>query len=119
MENKDFLFLLGRKIAQRRKNLALSQGELAEKTGKIVNTISNIERGIGDPKISTLLDLSIALGMSVSQLVDVDVKAGGNYKKSNEKTINEIVKILQGMDARTLKIVLGQIRVLKDLRIHS
>ena len=115
-KNKDFLFLLGRKIVQRRKNLALSQSELAEKTGKIVNTISNIERGIGDPRISTLLDISIALEISLSQLVDVDMKISENYKKSNEKTINEIVKILQDMDEKTLKIAAGQIRVLKELR---
>ncbi len=115
-KNKDFLFLLGRKIVQRRKSIALSQGKLAEKTGKIVNTISNIERGIGDPRISTLLDISIALEISLSQLVDVDMKISENYKKSNEKTINEIVKILQDMDEKTLKIAVGQIRVLKELR---
>ena len=55
--------LFGQNMANRRKELGLSQEALAEATGVTVETISHIERGIHGPrfglieKLETVLDI--------------------------------------------------------------
>ena len=71
----------------------LSQEEFADKSGKMVNTISKIERGIGDPKITTLRDIATGLDVDLFDLLDVDACNHLHCKKSNEKIINRIQEI--------------------------
>ncbi|MGQ0565628.1 MAG: helix-turn-helix domain-containing protein [Gemmobacter sp.] len=52
-----------------RKALGLTQGELAEKAGVRVATVSDIESGKIDPRLSTLVSLAAALGVGVGDLV--------------------------------------------------
>ena len=113
----DFVYNIGRKIAKLRKERHLSQEELAEKSNKIVNTISKLERGIGDPKILTLKDVADALDIDLQELIDVEEKNSTNYKKSHEKTINRIEHILRSLDEQTLAIAEKQIEVLLKLKI--
>lgn len=112
----DFVYNIGRKIAKLRKEHNLSQEELAEKSGKMVNTISKLERGIGDPKILTLKDVAGGLKVDLLELINVDTQNSANYKKSNEKIINRIDGMLRTMDEQTLAIVEKQIEVLFKLK---
>ena len=61
--------MLGRFIAQRRKELDLTQRELAEKLHVTDKAVSKWERGAGCPDISLLEPLAEALGLSVDQLL--------------------------------------------------
>ncbi len=60
----------GQQVAKRRKELALSQEELAEKAGMSRAYISLIERGEVSNLSTNILDkLAIALGISFGQLI--------------------------------------------------
>ena len=45
-ETTQILKTLGRRIAQLRKQKGMSQEDFADVSGKMINTISNIERGL-------------------------------------------------------------------------
>lgn len=57
---------LGCAIRERRKSLGLSQRMLADIAGMSVNTLTALERGEGNPSLSTLMTLTDTLGMSLS-----------------------------------------------------
>ncbi|MBE9064905.1 helix-turn-helix domain-containing protein, partial [cf. Phormidesmis sp. LEGE 11477] len=59
---------VGRRVGARRRALGLSQEELGWRAGLHRTRISQIERGVGCPKISTLYRLALALGVSLDGL---------------------------------------------------
>ena len=60
--------LFGQNVANRRKELGLSQEALAEATGVTVETISHIERGIHGPKFGLIEKLEAELKTEASLL---------------------------------------------------
>jgi transcriptional regulator with XRE-family HTH domain len=68
MEKEDFL-KLGYKIKYQRSKQGLSQLNLALKTGLTTRTISRIECGTIDPKYSTLVKISEALNIELTELL--------------------------------------------------
>lgn len=55
----------GEEIKIRRKTLAISQRDLAEMAGVGLSTIKDIERGKGNPSLSTISRILDVLGMEV------------------------------------------------------
>jgi transcriptional regulator with XRE-family HTH domain len=55
----------GDAVRAARKRMKLSQTELAQRCGMHLNTVSLVERGQADPRLSTLLALSQTLGLSL------------------------------------------------------
>lgn len=55
----------GEEIKIRRKTLAISQRDLAEMAGVGLATIKDIERGKGNPSLSTISRILDVLGMEV------------------------------------------------------
>ncbi len=68
----DLKKIIGKRVQIYRKQRSLTQEELAEKIDKTVETVSNIERGIKLPGLATLEDIRKALGVSLSELIDVN-----------------------------------------------
>ena len=58
---------VGAMVRHHRERAGLTQGEVAEKINKALETISSIERGKSAPSFETLSDLSEALGVSVRE----------------------------------------------------
>ena len=56
------------KIRKLRKEKSWTVEELAEKAGLSKSSLNYIERGISDPKLSSLFNISKALGLSLSDL---------------------------------------------------
>ena len=56
---------LGDRVRDRRKELRLSQGDLAERTGMTASFISQVERGVTSPSIDSLYKISRALEVPV------------------------------------------------------
>ena len=56
------------KIRKLRKEKSWTVEELAEKAGLSKSSLNYIERGISDPKLSSLFNISKALGLSVPDL---------------------------------------------------
>jgi len=59
---------LGQRIRVLRETLSFTQEQLAEKAGISVSFVSMIERGERTPHVETLVAISGALGITVSQL---------------------------------------------------
>lgn len=77
MKKKQFLALLGKRVSDIRKTCGFSQFDVVDTSDKIdspisINTISNVERGVKDIRVSTLLYLSESLNISLSDLMDFD-----------------------------------------------
>jgi transcriptional regulator with XRE-family HTH domain len=60
---------LGDRIRARRKELGLSQGELAERAGLTASFISQVERDVTSPSIDSLYKISQALDVPVFQFL--------------------------------------------------
>jgi len=71
-ENRgDEAAIFGRHLRQLRLTRGLTQAEVAHRCGTMVPVISNLERGITVPTLSTLLHLAAALGCQLTELVQV------------------------------------------------
>jgi transcriptional regulator with XRE-family HTH domain len=62
--------LIGQRVLELRKDLELTQDQLADTSGVPQGTISRLERGVsGDVQISTVQKLAMALGVSIERLL--------------------------------------------------
>ena len=95
---------LGDNIQKLRKDLKLSQEQLAEKIDVTRQTISNWELGETSPNPEQLKLLSKALNVSIDELLNNDVKSVIIDKVSNtEKLAGIIIKILKFIGIRCLQ----------------
>lgn len=62
--------VLGRRIRKLRIDRSLTLDEVAARSGCSVGSLSQIERGIGNPSFNTLVKISHALDISVGRLLD-------------------------------------------------
>ncbi len=62
---------LGAAIRQRRKMLGKTMGRVAEEAGLTTGFLSQVERGISSPSLTSLMSIAAALGTSVEQLLSV------------------------------------------------
>ncbi len=67
-ERSDIKWLFGRAVRKRRRELDLSQEELAERAGLHRNYVSDIERGDRNPSLENIQKLAKALDIKVSAL---------------------------------------------------
>ncbi|MHB1782517.1 MAG: helix-turn-helix transcriptional regulator [Acidimicrobiales bacterium] len=58
-----------RLVRERRRELRLSQLELGRRAGLTQQAVSYIERGIGIPRVTTMVRVARSLGTTVEQLV--------------------------------------------------
>jgi len=61
----------GRTIRDRRRHLALSQAQVAQLSGKTQSQIARLEAGSGDPRLSSVVQVSRSLG---TEIVPVPVR---------------------------------------------
>lgn len=64
-----FKSAIGKEIRDRRKELKITQPELAELAGVNVNTVVRLERGATNPTLDVLVRIGEALGMEVTMQV--------------------------------------------------
>lgn len=112
-ESTQILKVLGKRIANLRKQKGMNQEEFADVSGKMINTISNIERGLSDPKVTTLMSISKALNISIEELFsETKQEQPAEELPSN---IFAILQILKKQDDKTLKVIQKQIEALLEL----
>lgn len=95
---------IGKYIAQKRKNLGLTQREIAEQLGMSDKSVSKWERGVCLPDVSVYMELCRIIGISLNEFIAgedieqvelqekseqniLDVTKEGNYKKRRLKAI--------------------------------
>lgn len=112
MTNAEFIAVLGSKIARLRKMRGLNQFEFADVCGKMVNTVSKIERGIGDPRLSTLLDIAKALDIPLTELLDNTRFANTQPAGTGSDLDAQIIELLERCDDDAKSAVLTLLKVL-------
>ena len=86
---------IGRFIAECRKNVNLTQKQLAEKLGITDKAISKWERGITMPDTSIMLELCDILCISVNELLSGEKINMENINQKNEQLLLEMAKELE------------------------
>lgn len=105
---------IGKFIAEKRKQMGLTQLELAEKLSLTDRAVSKWETGRSLPDSSIMLDLCKELKISVNDLLNGEEIIMDNYKEKSEQLILELTKQKEESDRRllTLEIVIGVFSVI-------
>jgi transcriptional regulator with XRE-family HTH domain len=99
--------LVGKRIQAFRRHLDLTQEQLAEKAGMSIKHLGEIERGRGNPTLTSLENLADALKISIVQLFGFDFE-----RLSPEQIRTEIDLVVQNASEEECNKI---IRVLKAL----
>lgn len=105
MSNDTFLSNMGVRIAQRRKELRLTQEQLSDKMGVSLQTISCIELGKKAVRPENLANLCTYLNVSADYIL---------YGKRSEQQISETVAKLSALDRQAYGTVQALIDLLYD-----
>lgn len=98
---KEEIYKLGRRFAKFRKEKGLTQDDLAELSGKMKHTISNIEKGRADPRISSYFSAAKGLGINLGFIISEAEYTPVIYYP----TLENLIKRLQHEDEKTIKII--------------
>ena len=100
---------IGRFIAERRKQVELTQAQLAEKLNITDRAVSKWETGKTMPDSSIMLELCDILGISVNDLLSGEVVTMENNQQEMQKILLSMVKEKEEADRRLLnvEIILG------------
>ena len=85
------LVKIGKYIAGKRKNLGMTQKQLAEKIGMSDKSVSKWERGICLPDVSLYFDLCSILGISINEFLAGEDIVHENIEKKSEENIISVV----------------------------
>lgn len=85
------LVKIGKYISEKRKNLGMTQKQLAEKIGMSDKSVSKWERGICLPDVSLYFDLCSILGISINEFLAGEDIVHENIEKKSEENIISVV----------------------------
>ena len=85
------LIKIGKYIAGKRKDLGMTQKQLAEKLGMSDKSVSKWERGICLPDVSVYSDLCQILGIGINELLACEVISQENIIQKSEENIIGVV----------------------------
>ena len=91
---------MGKFIAEMRKEKGMTQASLAQVLHVTSQAISKWERGIGFPDISTLQPLSVALGISLDELMNATKRTPEEENSSVTAIQNTILIAVQQLTDR-------------------
>lgn len=95
---------IGKFIAERRKNVNLTQMQLAEKLNITDRAVSKWERGKAMPDSSIMLELCEIFQITVNDLLSGEVVTMDNYNKEMENKLIEMVKEKEQKDKQLLML---------------
>ena len=99
---------IGARVKAARKNLGLTQGQLAERIDLSENAVAKLENGFMAASLQTLVKLANELGVTM----DYFLAAGGGEP---EETEDLALALLRGMDSRETALV---IKLISALRVY-
>jgi transcriptional regulator with XRE-family HTH domain len=102
---------VGARIRRARKEARLTQGELAERIGRVETTISNAERGQVAVSLETLQIIAEALRVEPSHfLAGFSVSTSGNNKSDN--LLQELDLLVGRLSAKKLQLLVDVARAI-------
>lgn len=96
---------IAKQMKNRRKQMGISQEELAKRTGLSLSLIRGIERQAANPTLSSLEKISDAFDISLPELFNFN-----NELESSKKITNVMVKELRQLSPEKLRLMLQFIR---------
>lgn len=105
MENDRFLVNMGIRIAQRRKELHMTQEQLAEKIGLSLQSISCIELGKKAIRPENLANLCVQLDVTADYIL---------YGKRNEQQMSDTITKLSALSPKVFETVQNLIDLLSQ-----
>ena len=105
MTNSIFLINMGQRIAARRKELGMTQEQLAERLGLSLQSISCIELGKKAVRPENLANLCKHLNVSVDYIL---------YGKRDESQMNDTIKKLSSLDPEAFNAVKNMVDLLYE-----
>lgn len=96
---------IGKFIAQKRREKNLTQEQLAEKLGISNKTVSKWECGKCMPDYSIVKPLCQELGITVSELMDGEVKVDSSIRVFDEKQILNMLERIQQLEKQKMSIL--------------
>lgn len=104
-EDKQFYQELGQRIAQYRKTAGLTQVQLSEKVGIAQQTMAHYEGGSLRIAVAMLRPLSLALNISVEELLD-DSSNNGKKKRGPSSKLEQQIQQIQQLPRTKQKFVM-------------
>ena len=83
----------GRFVAERRKELNMTQKDLAAKIQVTDKAVSKWERGLGFPDINSIEDLANALELSIVELIRSEKELKETAVNEVGETVNDVVRV--------------------------
>ena len=99
-KEQSFYATLGRRIAERRKALGITQVQLAETIGVAQQTMAHYEGGVSRIAVETLSQLAVALDTSVEKLIGTPTRRGAGKRGPAPKLQQQLERISQLPKAR-------------------
>ena len=110
------LVKIGKYISEKRKNLGMTQKQLAEKIGMSDKSVSKWERGICLPDVSLYFDLCSILGISINEFLAGEDIVNENIEKKSEENIISVVTDSKRKQ-KSLKYIICALLILSILTI--
>lgn len=96
---------IGNFIGKKRKELNLTQAQLAEKLGVSNKTVSKWENGKCMPDYGVIQPLCTELGVTVSELMDGEEQAQDSIRAYDDEQILDLIKRTQALESQRETLV--------------
>ena len=110
------LIKIGKYIAGKRKDLGMTQKQLAEKLGMSDKSVSKWERGICLPDVSVYSDLCLILGININEFLAGEDIAYENIEKKSEENIIGVTTDSKHKQKR-LKVIISILLIISILAV--
>ena len=100
------LMKIGKYIAGKRKDLGMTQKQLAEKLGMSDKSVSKWERGVCLPDVSVYSDLCLLLGISINEFFAGEDLARESIEKKSEENIIGVARDGKRKQKRLKRVIL-------------
>lgn len=110
MDSGELKRRFGKHVQGLREAKGLTQEQLADRIGRSVDTVGNIERGVNSTRIEIAYLIATELGVSLSDLFDFREGTGPARKRGSEAGA-AVQRLLDGCDEATASKLLDLLRV--------
>ena len=107
---------MGKMIAEKRKELGMTQLELAEKMGVTDKAVSKWERDLSCPDVNSLPKLAEIFGMSVDELLQIKSEA---MQAEEKKPISSVLSLIPRAVCLAMGVAVTVLSVLGEIDLNT
>ena len=105
--DKQLKLEFGARVRSLRRRAGMTQTELAERIGKSLDTVSNIERGVSSTRIETMAAIATALSGDLAELFEWSEPVSPDKEK--RRAVERLVRLVEGESAETIERVTAMV----------